>query len=49
MYNSLEIIAYCDKAGSIEPVSILEAGVIIILIGSSPAVCQALRNSIVQR
>jgi amino acid permease len=59
MYNALGIIAYCDKAGSLGPVSILEAydrsnvftivvtaGVIVILIGSSPAVCWALRNSL---
>jgi amino acid permease len=59
MYNALGIIAYCDKAGSLGPVSILEAydrthpftivvtaGVIVILIASSPAVCWALRNSV---
>jgi amino acid permease len=58
MYNGLDIVAYCDKAGSLGPVSILEAydmtnpftivvtaGVIVILIGSSPAVCWALRSS----
>jgi amino acid permease len=59
MYNALGVIAYCDKGGSLGPVSILEAydrtnpftivvtaGVIVILIGSSPAVCWALRNSV---
>jgi amino acid permease len=59
MYNTLGVIAYCDKAGSLGPVSILEAydmtnpftivvtaGVIVILIGSSPAVCWALRSSL---